>query len=495
MHKPLLLLVAFLSGAILMALEIVGSRVLAPNFGGSIFVWGSLIGVFLAALSVGYYLGGKAVDRYPHAGLMALFLLFSGLFLLLLPHFGAQVCDAIAARDFGPRGNPLLACLALFFLPGVLMGATSPFVIRLTASRVEHVGNTAGVVYAISTLGSIAGTLGMSFYLLTVIGTRASLYCLGAALILTSFLAALVRRPRLVAVAAALLALCSITPQLYAAERTLVETDSPYQHLFVTQDSTYRVLRTNSVMHTQMRLKDPQGRGFPYTDYVDIAFLFNPKIRNVLVVGLGGGSIPKRLVRDYPQVKVDVVEIDPTIVKLARQYFYVRPGPRLTIYQSDGRVFLRKSKKQYDLIMLDAYYADTVPFFLTTQEFFKIISDHLTPGGVFANNVIGVLAGPKSKFFRSVYRTTRAVFPQVHIFRVPEPGAPFINLELFALKSKLPVSIAELQRRSASADNAVKDKLLVKQLVNNYAGSLFPDRDVPLLTDDYAPVDALIHLW
>lgn len=190
MRNALLLLIAFLAGAILMALELVGSRLLAPSFGGSIFVWGSLIGVFLAALSLGYYLGGGLVDRRPSASLLAFFLIGAGLFVLLLPRYGASVCDAILIRDFGPRANPLIACMALFFLPGMLMAVTSPFVIRLTARSIKQVGKTAGAVYAISTVGSIVGTLGTAFYLIPAIGTRALLTLLGVSLILTGLIAA-----------------------------------------------------------------------------------------------------------------------------------------------------------------------------------------------------------------------------------------------------------------------------------------------------------------
>jgi len=500
MQNFLLLMVAFLSGAILMALEIVGSRVLAPDFGGSIFVWGSLIGVFLAALSLGYYVGGRMADRFPRAAVLSLFLFVSGLFVLLLPYYGARICAAIADRGFGDRAGPLAASMILFFFPGGLMGATSPFVIRLTAKSLERVGNTAGVVYAVSTLGSIAGTFGMSFYLLMAIGHRKNLLLLGAALLITAFLALLansfqkVRISPLVAIVGLFL-LCAVPSPLFAGQRLLLERDSPYQQLFVTEQKPYRYLRTNSVWHSQMDLRDPQGRGFPYTDYMDIAFLFNPDIRNVLVIGLGGGTIPKRFVRDYPQVKVDAIEIDPEVIRIAALYFDFRAGKRLSLFQSDGRLFLRRSNRKYDMIVMDAYYADTVPFFLTTSEFFKIVREHLTPGGVFVNNVIGVETGPKSKFFRSLYRTTKEVFPQVHFFRVPETGAVYINLEVFALKTKERIGIESLRKRANAEGCVVKNKALVRNLLGNYISTRIQTDDVPTLTDDYAPVDALIHLW
>jgi spermidine synthase len=489
-----------------MGLEIVGIRVLAPHFGQSIFEWGSLIGVFLAALSIGYYLGGRLVDRRPTPLLLSAFLLVAGLFVLALSLPGERgpdahgvawaVCDAILVRDFGPRANPMIACTILFFLPAMLMAVTSPFVIRLLVPSVQQAGRTAGIVYAVSTIGSIAGTLGTAFYLLQAWGTRGVLAGLGGMLIATAVLAAASCAARAAtAAAAALFALLAIGQPAFAKERILLERDSPYHRLFVTEDESDRWLRSDNVWHTQMDLKDPHGRGLPYADYVDLAFLFNPGIKRVLVIGLGGGTVPKRFVRDYPQVRVDVVEIDPDVINIAGRYFDVHAGPRLAVHQADGRMFLRRSKQKWDLILLDAYYADTVPFFLCTREFFRIAKDHLNAGGVFVNNVIGATTGPQSRFFRSVYRTMAEIFPQVHAFRVPESGTRSINIEVFGVNAKDAITLDTLRRRAAQMQGKViKDDQLSSRVGNYLRGAVRTD-DVPTLTDDYAPVDKLIHLW
>ncbi len=497
MRTVALLAVAFLSGAVLMALEIAGSRLLYPHFGGSIFTWASLIGVFLAALSIGYFLGGKLVDRFPSSGLLAALLLAAGGYVLLLPKYSWGLCDALAARDLDARLGPLLAATILFFIPGVLMGTTSPFVIRLTARALERVGETAGAVYALSTLGSIFGTLGTAFYLLSYLGMRNIQYLLGGVLVGTALLAGLAGRMRGERTGAgAALALCLLlaAAPAHAKERILLERDSPYHHLWVTEDDTYRWLRADNIWHTQMLRSDPNGRGLPYTDYIDLAFLFDPDIHSVLVIGLGGGTIPKRFVRDYPEVKVDAVEIDPDVIKIAKRYFYVKEHSRLKIHQADGRQFLRRSKQKYDLIVLDAYYADTVPFFLTTKEFFAIVKDHLTPKGVFVNNTIGTLQGSKSKFYRSVYRTMKVVFGRAYPFAVPESG-PLMNIEIFAVRSSQPVKLETLRARARRLQGKViKDPYLMER-VGNYLRGPIKTNDVPTLTDDYAPVDALLHLW
>ena len=294
---------------------------------------------------------------------------------------------------------------------------------------------------------------------------------------------------------AALLTLCLAAGPLAAGERIILERDSPYHRILVTEEGGFRYLRADNVWHTQMKLSDPHGRGLPYSDYIDLAFLFNPEIKRVLVIGLGGGTIPKRFVRDYPGVKVDAVEIDAAVVQIAQRHFYVEEGPRLAVHKADGRMFLRRSKEKWDLIVLDAYYADSVPFFLTTKEFFRIVRGHLTPDGVVVNNVIGSISGPKSKFFRAIYRTMGDVFPHLQAFKVAESGARIMNIEVFAMIASNPVSAETLAARASSMQGSViKDDALGARLANRVTADI-ATRDVPVLTDDYAPVDALLHLW
>src|SRR5438552_4734502 len=162
-----------------MALEIVGSRILAPYFGSSVYVWGSLISIFLAALSAGYYLGGVAADRWPRAGTLALALAVAGALILMLPMVSRPILETFSAWDLGPRASPLLASVVLFVLPSLLLGMTSPVAIKLAATDLATVGNTAGVLYAISTAGSIAGTLLTAFALIAAMGICAMLFACG----------------------------------------------------------------------------------------------------------------------------------------------------------------------------------------------------------------------------------------------------------------------------------------------------------------------------
>ena len=189
-------IIVFLCGAMVMSFEILGSRVLAPNFGSSVFVWGSLISVFLAGLSAGYYLGGKAADILPSTRKLALIILLPGLLFITFPLYSAGISYWIFTKDLGVRLSPLLASLALFFIPSVFLGAVSPYTAKLMLSSLHTSGTTIGTLYALSTCGSIAGTLLTSFYLITVAGVKFIIMVEGMILLMLSMSLFLIRNSR-----------------------------------------------------------------------------------------------------------------------------------------------------------------------------------------------------------------------------------------------------------------------------------------------------------
>src|SRR5918999_1586666 len=235
MVQFLLNVVVFVSGAVLMGLEIVGSRVLAPYFGNSIFVWGSLISVVMAALSLGYYWGGWLSAREPSYNRLLTLLLTPGILIFFLPFIYPSVNEWVARVDFGIRLNPLIACSIYFLLPGVFLGTISPYVIRLAATKLSTVGSTAGTLYAISTCGSIFGTLLTAFYLIPVMGVSNIIHALGITLACLSLLVAPLIRVRGVTEGRAVTALSIIgsiilpwPSLLWAKIKTLLEKDTFY---------------------------------------------------------------------------------------------------------------------------------------------------------------------------------------------------------------------------------------------------------------------------
>ena len=490
----LLQLTVFVCGAVLLGVEIVGSRVLAPYFGSSIFVWGSLISTFLAGLTVGYYTGGFLADRKPDLSAMATLILVAGVLVVILPVVAPPVNRVIASVDFGPRLNPLLSTLCLFFLPSVFMGTVSPYAIKLAASSLATIGNTAGLIYAISTAGSIVGALVTAFYLIQLIGVRSILYSLGVTLMALALLLLVVnragcRRLGKQAIAWGVLAvLCAGLPAA-AAAKVLYEKDSLYHRIIVTEGDGLRTLRFDRLRQSALDLNDPDRMVFHYTQYLHLAMAFHDNPQRALFIGLGGGSAPRRFHQDYPNLRIDVAELDPEVVNVAKRYFGFEESERMKVQAVDGRIFLQKTPHRYDIIVLDAYYADAIPFHLTTREFLKELKAKLTPTGIVVSNIIGNVRGPDSKLFRSIVKTMETEFAQTHVFPVVEVS----NIIVIASQGKERLGKQEVIRRARSLEDEGKVQFPLERYAHTYVIERIPLEDVPVLTDDYAPVDGLLH--
>ena len=493
-------IVVFVSGAVLMALEIVGSRVLAPYFGSSIFVWGSLISVVMAALSIGYYWGGWMSAREPSYGKLLTLLAIPGILIFFLPFLYPSVNEWIASHDFGTRLNPLIACSALFLLPGVFLGTISPYVIRLAATRLQTVGSTAGTLYAISTCGSIFGTLLTAFYLIPVLGVSNIIHALGITLVCLSLVVVpLLRLQRISlgrAVAAVSVLLGSVNmwaPIAWA--KTILQKDTFYHRIRIEEDDEARYLYFDRTLQSAMTLKDPAALRLLYSRYTSIGFTFRPDAKKMLIIGLGGGSIPKKLNKELPNMEIDAVEIDPEVVKMAKDHFNVKEGKNLRIHAQDGRLFLSRTQTQYDIILLDAYFTDSMPFHLATKEFFELAQRKLTPNGIIVANLISAVTGPSGKIARSFVRTQRQVFPQTYIFAARRPDHVSLdtiqNVIVIATRDKQRVDIKEIVKRAKDLDKGLFPDP-TQDIAVSYFDKLLPE-DVPILTDDYAPTDNLLN--
>jgi spermidine synthase len=494
----LLRLTVFVVGAVLLGLEIVGSRVLAPYFGSSIFVWGSLISTFLAGLTLGYYLGGFLADRRPDLSTMAVLILLPGILVATLPLLAPAVNRTIASVDFGPRLNPLLATLSLFFLPSVFMGTTSPYAIKLAASSLATIGNTAGSMYAISTAGSIVGALLTAFYLIQTIGVRSILRSLGVALVALAILLLLIssfarrRLAKRIVVAGVLIA-CFVGVYPASAAVTLYEKDSQYHHIIVNEDGKERTLRFDRLRQSALDLKDPDRMVFEYTRYLHLALAFADDPRRALFIGLGGGSAPRRFHRDYPSLVIDIAELDPEVITVAKRYFLFKENERMNVQAVDGRIFVNKTPHQYDMVFLDAYYADAIPFHLTTREFLQELKRKLTPRGIVVANIIGSVRGSDSKLFRSMLKTLGTEFAQTYVF----PVRGVSNIIAIATQDRARVPKQTVLSRAHRLQEQHSLRFPLEEYAHTYAMDPIPQEDVPVLTDDYAPVDGLLHfsIW
>jgi spermidine synthase len=494
-------IVVFISGAVLMALEIVGSRVLAPYFGSSIFVWGSLISVVMAALSIGYYWGGWLSAREPSYSKLLVLLLIPGMMIFFLPFVYPSINEWIAIMDLGIRLSPLVACSALFLLPGIFMGTISPYVIRLDATKLHTVGSTAGTLYAVSTCGSIVGTLLTAFYLIPALGVSNIIHALGLTLVCLSLVVVpLIRLNRLsvaraVATVSVLLSWVSLGWTPIAWAKTLMQKDTFYHRIRIEEDDEARYMYFDRTLQSAMTLKDPTALRLIYSRYTSLGFTFRADAKKMLLIGLGGGSIPKKLNKEFPNMEIDAVEIDPEVIKIAKDHFNIKESKQLRLHAQDGRLFLTRTQNQYDVIMLDAYFTDAMPFHLATKQFFELAQKKLTPNGIVVANLISAVTGPSGKIARSFVRTVRQVYPQTYIFASRRPDNVSLdtiqNVIVVATRDKQRVDIKEIVKRATALDKGLFPDP-IQDIAVAYFDRQLPE-DVPILTDDYAPTDNLLN--
>lgn len=506
----MLKLIVFVCGAALMSLEIVAARVLAPWLGNSIFVWGAVISTVMLALALGYWLGGQAADRLGAAATLPAAIAAAGLLTVLAPLVADWTLPL--AAGLGPRTGALAAATLVFFLPALFLATVSPLGVRLAAgTALDRIGRSAGGLYAVSTAGSIVGTIATSFWLIPLLSLEPLIVATGFVLFGAAGLAVLLARREAAAVgwpAPALLAVgiaagayvlfgVAPAPAFTAAGETIrLREDTLYHRLMVTEAGGIRELRFDLSEQTAMVIDDPTASVLEYPDYLHIAFAMRPDARRVLVVGLGGATLPKRILRDYPGMSVDVVELDPRVVEVAAAWFAMPAGdPRLAIHVMDGRRFVQTTTATYDVIVLDAYYADTLPFHLTTQDFFRELKARLTPGGVIAYNVIASVEGRRSLLFRSMARTVGSVFAQTLAFpiHVARYGNPQSLRNIIVLATDAPV-----ERRALLAAIASRARgMITIGGFENFGADLWEKpvsfAGAPLLTDRYSPVDWLIQ--
>jgi spermidine synthase len=294
-------------------------------------------------------------------------------------------------------------------------------------------------------------------------------------------------------------------------QRVLCERNSPYQQISVVQTGNLRYLRFKNSNQSALDLDDPLRMVFPYTSYLHLGVVAHPQPTKVLFIGLGGGSAPRKFLHDYPSLTaVDAVEIDPEVVKIARTYFALPDDPRFKVSIADGRLFVEESgpaiaagrTDPYDLVIIDAYTASSIPHHLITFEFLRAVRKILSPDGVVVANLIGALSGPHCRFFHSMARTYGVVFPQKYLFPVGgwtgESDIAVRNIILIATLTpeKWEKKVWQKQAASCYGQKLIREEVpvFVDTLVDETAlrTTAWFD-DLPVLTDDHVPYDPRYH--
>jgi spermidine synthase len=413
--------VVFVSGMAVMAVELTAVRLLAPFFGASLFVWTGVIGVVLGALSLGYWLGGRAAAR--RRGLQAVrtlgaMVFLSGLLTLLIPVLQGPVVSLARAAGASSLWPSLIASCLLFIPPMVPAGMVLPLATEILVEGGENAGRGVGVLFFVSTVGSLLGTFLPVLVTVPYLGARLTFVLFGASLLLSG---ALLRRA-LVWFAAGALAVGGVLvllPRIEAKSPFVVwEGESVYQHL--------RVLRS---FDGATRLEVNEGGGMQslyhpdriltgyYWDAAAIPPALNPKGRDYLFVGLGGGTAARIVHHFFPDIRLDGVEVDARVTDLGRRYFGLGEIP-VNVALSDGRMFLERSAKRYDFVMVDVYKDNrAIPPHLATREFFELARLRMSPEGILLMNVS---APPQHRELVQILQNTlAAVFPAVYEIRGP----------------------------------------------------------------------------
>ncbi|MCA9832637.1 MAG: fused MFS/spermidine synthase [Thermomicrobiales bacterium] len=491
----------FVGGLVSIGAEICATNLIAPYFGESTFIWATVIGLTLTFLAIGYHFGGKLADRYPQLALLYLTGAIAAIAIGLLPYVAQPILSrsltAFADYDVGAFYGALIGILLLLAIPITLLGFVSPFAVRLTIDAVDNSGGTAGSIYALGTIGSIAGSFLPVLLLVPWIGTRRTFLVLSLLLLVPSLLGLISKRSWRSALAASVLAMGMIVANVHISSQPIrasqrgeiiYETESSDNYIQVTQDGTQTLLWLNDG-HAIHSIYDPTSllTGGPW-DYFMIGpfFVEQPQpvsIENALIIGLGGGTTAKQLTVGYGPIPIDGVEIDAEIVRVGREYFDMNE-PNLHVIVQDGRYVLRTTETRYDLIAVDAYEQPYIPFQLTTQEFFTEVSNALTPTGTAVMNV-----GRTSTDYRLVdamSSTMKSVFRYVYVVDTDRYTNSMV------IGTNAPGGIAAFTENVASAADGPLRTVGETALAT---GNIREVTDVhQVFTDDHAPVQHVVDM-
>jgi hypothetical protein len=482
--RPWILGTVFGTGAAVMVVEILGTRVIGPVFGVSLFVWAALLAVTLASLAIGYYAGGVLIDRFPNAVWLGAVVSVAGCFLGLVPALSHAVLSA--SQGMGPRWGPL-ACASLLFAPCLtVLGMVGPIAVRLATEDLRTTGHRVGGIYAVSTAGSLVGTLATAFGLVPEFETRHIL--LGTAMLLVVIGAIiLARRGRpsgMICLLIPLLALAMPQGDLPAGITVIDRSQSLYGLVEVIEDlnRSVRFLRADHSVIGAQFMTD-RSPAFQFIYQLEALRFLRPAAKDLLEIGLGIGSLPSAL--NAYGIKSDVVEIDPAVVRLALKYFgFATAGE---IYIEDARTFVARTDRRYDLVVHDTFTGGSTPEHLLSLEVVRRIREILRPGGVLAVNFAGYQKGPKAAASWAVARTLRAVFPAVRIFRDSDPSdrpEGVGNLIFFASAEALDFTIPAGARFESQMAETTLRSLGAWEVLQQVPGG-------PLVTDDLNPLARL----
>ena len=479
--------VAFVVGMTILAFELVAARIITPYMGDTVYTWTSVIGVILAAMAFGYSQGGILADKSKNPADVIYMLLGGAVLIMLVNIFKDPVLSHLGDSNLPLQLPAFIASAYLFAAPTFLIGASTPYLSRLSITDLETSGRKLSRVDAAGTFGSLVGTFLTGYFLFGLFGSRQLMTALAVTLIVATLLISSRKHLPWQAAALALVIIGSMLASRPSIPGMVADIDTSYGRYIVRDveyiDGTVRALMTdNEGLQSGVYLNRPDDEPFGYIRNFVYASQLRPDAQHYLVIGGGAFTFPERLARQQPAATVDTVEIDGSLPKISSRYFNFEQPENLHVIAADGRQFLNSNKQRYDMIYLDAFNSVIPPFQLLTKESASRLEASLADDGIVVANIISATEDYRSALVKYAANSLRTRFPHVSAYQVYPDTPPHIRQNLLVIASKQPISqkilddvaVAnpEFGRTTQAVVNLPKDKQAV-------------------LTDDYAPVEQM----
>ncbi|MCM1174765.1 MAG: fused MFS/spermidine synthase [Blautia sp.] len=490
-NKYYLYLTEFFAGMSVMAVELGASRLLAPYFSSSQIVWTIIIGTIMIAMALGNIWGGRSADKNPDPDRLYVRIIIAAVWIAAIPVLGKYIIIGIsAALVFTISSNFLiwaafLACMVIFVFPLFLLGTVTPSLVKYTVDSLDDSGKTVGSLNAFNTVGSIIGTFVPTFVTIPAVGTSVTFLIFAGILLLLALLYFISTKggKKQCAAGVFLFLLCCATGAsgsfAFWETNLLYEGESIYNYLQVKETDDSVILSTNVLFGVQSIMKKDGGATGMYYDYAMAAPVMSGRPDgDMLILGMGTGTYAKQCRHYYGATSIEGVEIDRKITELAGACFELPASIEVTTY--DGRSYLAAVQETYDVIMVDAYQDITIPFQMSSVEFFTLVREHLNENGVMVVNM-NMYADTEGNINEYLSDTIASVFDYVYTVDV----AGTTNRELFATQNPAALEMFEAGR------SGIEDPELQEMLRRVSEGIMPYEKGDYLLTDDKAPVELL----
>jgi len=458
----------------------------------SLYTWTSVIGVVLAGLSLGNYLGGRLADRWASLRLLGGIFLLGGLSSLGI--LAVDTLSGVTPGEWSIILKILVLTTALFFIPCLILGTISPLVAKLAVRDLARTGRTVGTIYAAGTAGSIVGTFATGFVLISWFGTHTIVWGVALLLMALGLLFLLASRWQWMLLGALILAAASWPVSRLGWLRGLCTRETNYFCIRVDEQERegepVRVLTLDRLVHSYVSLNDPTKLVYTYEKmYAEVTAYRAQEDSQLraLFIGGGGYTFPGYMQAIYPGSQIHVIEIDPGVTEVAHDLLGLSRDTPIVTFNEDARLFLEREPTQsYDLIFGDAFNDFSVPYHLTTREFNERVSAWLADDGLYCVNIID---GYRGEFLRAYTHTLRQTFGHVYLAPTAASWQDSGRSTFVLIASNAPLDRADLLTLDAGEGEALLAHLLLR---DDQVDALLSEGRVVTLTDRYAPVDQML---